>query len=298
MRLIMRSLNAKLTYRCNNNCKFCFSSYLKDVQISLDALLKAVDYGYERGCRSLVLSGGEPTLLPDAMIKIIEHANKLGYESYTIQTNGSGLSEKNLLFHFLKNIADENRLSISFSIHGPNSHTHDAISSRSGAFDSLLQSIENFSSSTKASIYTNSVISALNIKILHDIATLLSRYRIQLMQFAVMHSEQTDDLSVGLFSSANAVHTLTEIVPRHVLRTEGIPYCMMYGYEECVGESYWPANLDLFNKDNEYMCDFDQSSSGMRKKASFCSQCVMNEICVGSWTEHYEELLKYASPIH
>lgn len=293
----MRSLNAKLTYRCTNNCQFCFSSYLKDVKITFAALLKAVDYGYERGCRSLILSGGEPTLLPDTVIKTIEHANKLGYESYTIQTNGSGLSEKNSLFHFLKDVADEKQLSISFSIHGPNRHIHDAISSRCGAFDSLLQAIENISTSTKATIYTNSVISAPNINLLRDIATLLGRYRIQLIQFAVMHSEQTDDFSVGLLPSVNAVHKLTDIVSRDVLRTEGIPYCLMYGYEECVGESYWPTNLDLFNNDDDYMCDFDQSSSGMRKKASFCSPCVMNEICVGSWAEHYEELLKYASPI-
>jgi len=236
-------------------------------------------------------------MLPDAVIETIEHANQLGYESYTIQTNGSGLSEKNSLFYFLKDIADRNQLSISFSIHGPNRHIHDAISSRSGAFDSLLQSIENISTSTKATIYTNSVISAPNINLLRDIAALLGQYRIQVMQFAVMHSEQTDDLSVGLLPSAKAVHTLTDFVSSYVLRTEGIPYCLMYGYEECVGESYWPANLDLFNKDDDYMCDFDQSSSGMHKKASFCSQCVMNEICVGSWAEHYEELLKYASPI-
>jgi len=294
----MRLLNAKLTYQCNNNCQFCFSSYLKDIQITFPALLKAIDYGYKRGCRALVLSGGEPTLLPDVVIKTIEYAKQLGYENYTIQTNGSGLSEKNSLFHFLKELADEAQLSISFSIHGPNKHIHDAISSRSGAFESLLKAIDGISTNTQASIYTNSVISAPNINLLCDIVTLLERYRIQVMQFAVMHSDQSNNFSVGLLPSAKAVHTLTGIVSVDVLRTEGIPYCLMYGYEECVGESYWPANLDLFNKDDDYMCDFDQSSSGMRKKPSFCSQCVMDKICVGSWAEHYKELLEYASPIH
>ena len=66
----MRCLNLKLTYACTNRCSFCFSSYLKDEVIGEAGLLREVEEGYRRGCRELVLSGGEPTLCPDTLLNV------------------------------------------------------------------------------------------------------------------------------------------------------------------------------------------------------------------------------------
>ena len=71
----MRCLNLKLTYACTNCCSFCFSSYLKDEVIGEAGLLREVEEGYRRGCRELVLSGGEPTLCPDKLLNVMKRAD-------------------------------------------------------------------------------------------------------------------------------------------------------------------------------------------------------------------------------
>ena len=63
----MHCLNLKITYQCTNHCSFCFSSYLANEQISVNGLVKAIVDGRSRGCKELVISGGEPTLLPDVI---------------------------------------------------------------------------------------------------------------------------------------------------------------------------------------------------------------------------------------
>jgi sulfatase maturation enzyme AslB (radical SAM superfamily) len=270
---------------------------MKDAVISEQSLLQSVDRGYEQDCRSLVISGGEPTLLPSGIINIMEYADSLGYESFTLQTNGSGLANKNELLKYLQDIAGRRELAISFSIHGANSSIHDAMSSKDGAFSDLMQAMKHVASIDSIAIYTNTVISALNIYSLREIAALISPFHVNVMQFSVLHSDSEDGLSVDLLTCAKTVCDLANIVGKEILRTEGIPYCLLYGNEMCVGESYWPPQLDLFNNENDYMSDFDQLSAGMRKKAFFCSECIMSELCHGVWSENYTELLNNAKPI-
>lgn len=150
----MHCLNLKLTYNCTNNCSFCFSSYLKNNIITDEGLIDAIKQGYQNGCRELVLSGGEPTLLPETIMKILQFSNQLGYEKYIIQTNGSGLSENIQLVNFLNDFATEKELCISFSIHGHTAMIHDTMSCQEGAFSKLIKAMENIKN-TSCKIYTN-----------------------------------------------------------------------------------------------------------------------------------------------
>lgn len=286
----MHCLNLKLTYNCTNNCSFCFSSYLKDNVISLEGLLEAVKHGAENGCNELVLSGGEPTLLPDSIIKLINYAVKHGYKKYIIQTNGSGITNDPGLAEFLEKVAEEYEVCISFSVHGHSALVHDEMSQTPGAFDKLMTAMKIISGKN-CKIYTNTVISSLNIRHLKAIANMLNGFHPEVMQFSMMHLSEPGTLSTGLLESAEAIRGLKEIVNENVLRTEGIPYCLMYGMEKCVGESYWPDAIDLYNKNDDYMPDFSQLENGMRWKMNDCCKCIMNELCMGIWKEHSEEFL-------
>lgn len=293
----MHSLNLKITYRCTNHCPFCFASHLKSEEMSQSSQIEAIIQGYKNGCRSLVLSGGEPTLYPDRVQQLIRYANNLGYESYTLQTNGSGLTENNELVRFIEGISREKDCNISFSIHGHTRTIHDAMSGRDGAFDNLMEAIQRIAHSMTTTIMTNTIISSLNMDVLPQITDLLSQFQVDIMQFAVMHSGHKENFSIGLIKSVNAVRRLLQCSRRQNIRTEGLPYCLMYGFEKCVGESYWPNKLDLFNKSKSYISEFDQLDAGMRTKTACCTSCIMNEICVGVWAEHYEELTANTHPI-
>ena len=293
----MRCLSVKLTYGCNNDCPFCFAGQLRGESISLPGILDAIETGFARGCRALVLSGGEPTLMPSFATRALERAMSLGYERFTLQTNGSGLASERPLGNLLRRIAMDGSLSISFSVHGPSAEVHDAICARGGAFDELMAAMERIADDTNATILTNTVVTQLNVRHLATIAEVLASLRVSTMQFAMMHARHIDALSVGLVRSSEAVRSLARHVDKQVLRTEGIPYCLMRGLEECVGESYWPQHLDLFNRDGDYRGSFDQLAEGMRSKLPACSHCIMDEICPGAWTEHVGELAGHARPI-
>ena len=290
----MHCLNLKLTYECTNQCSFCFSSHLVGQEMSIEGLESAVESGYLRGCRELVLSGGEPTLVADVLMRIMELARTLGYKKFIIQTNGSGLSDKSRLCEFLADFTADKRspnVCISFSVHGHNADIHDSISRTPGAFEKLIDAIKKISS-TNCEIYTNTVVTRSNIDYLGQIAEMLLQYKPTVLQFSMMHLSTPSKLTTGLIETALAIRKLKDSVSTDILRTEGIPYCLMYGMEGCVGESFWPEKLDLYTKDNSHKYNFKQLESGMRWKSSLCSQCIMDEMCMGLWKEHAEEFLE------
>ena len=284
----MHCLNLKITYDCTNNCSFCFSSYMKDTVISLASLKKAVLQGSKNGCNELVLSGGEPTLYPEYIIELISLAETVGYKKYIIQTNGYGLSKYQKLVTFLDGIAEKTEVCLSFSVQGHTPAIHDYLSGNPDAFRSLMDAIAKVSE-TCCRIYTNTVINACNIDCLKDVATLLLPYKPEIMQFSMMHLKEKSSLTVSFEDSVRAIRELKDIVSFDVLKTEGVPYCLLYGMEQCVGESAWPTVLDLYNRDDDYMSDFKQLDYGMRSKMENCDKCILNKICMGVWKEHLEE---------
>lgn len=122
-----------------------------------------------------------------------------------------------------------------------------------------------------------------------DIAELILKFKPEVLQFSMMHLSTPSEISTGLLEAVMAVREVARYVPHEILRTEGIPYCLMHGIEQCVGESFWPDKLDLYNKNNDYRVDFKQLDVGMRWKQPECSECLMNEVCMGIWKEHAAE---------
>lgn len=261
---------------------------MKDISISLKSLKDAIFQGSLNGCNELVLSGGEPTLLPEYIMELILLADQLGYKKLIIQTNGVGLSDNAELVSFLHEISRELEVCVSFSVHGHVAEIHDDLSGNLGAFDSLFNALNNISK-THCHIYTNTVINAKNVMYLKEIAKLLQKFNPEIMQFSVMHLKEKSPLSVSLLDSVNAIKTLKGYVNLDILKTEGVPYCLLYGMEKCVGESAWPSTLDLYNKENDYMNDFRQLDYGMRSKMKNCDNCILDKICMGVWTEHFKE---------
>lgn len=261
---------------------------MKDIAIPFESLKEAVLQGHRNGCNELVLSGGEPTLYPEHIIELISLAVTLGYRKYIIQTNGYGLSKCEELVSFLDYVAETAEICLSFSVHGHIADVHDDLCGNPGAFNSLMDAIGK-ASRTHCKIYSNTVINARNLIHLNDVAMLLMPYKPDIMQFSMMHLKERTELSVSLENSVQAIKKLKDIVSLDVLKTEGVPYCLLHGMESCVGESEWPTVLDLYNKDNDYMSDFKQLDYGMRRKMENCDKCIMNKICMGVWKEHFEE---------
>lgn len=216
----MHCLNLKITYNCTNHCSFCFSSYMKGIEIPFESLKTAVFQGYKNGCNELVLSGGEPTLYPGYIRELISLGVTLGYKKFIIQTNGYGLSECGELVSFLDGMAEKAEICLSFSVHGHIADIHDELSGKPGAFGSMMDAMKKVSG-THCKIYTNTVINTRNLMHLKDVAALLMPYKPEIMQFSMMHLKEKNELSVSLEASVRAIKELKDIVNPDILKTEG-----------------------------------------------------------------------------
>ena len=263
---------------------------MKDEILSLENLLSTIEKGYQNGARELVISGGESTLHEEKFFACLTAAERCGYEKFIIQTNGYVIAAGKSIAKFLADFSRRRDVAISFSIHGAKGKTHDELSSSVGAFDNLLLAMKKIFQETSCAIFTNTVVTRKNLRELQEIVNLVKTFEPEIIQFAMMHAAGLENLSVGLKETALAIRGLK--VNREVLKTEGLPFCFMYGLEECVGESYWPEVLDIYNRNDNYFANFNQLEHGMRWKADFCKDCLMNNICAGIWAENKPEFLR------
>ncbi len=65
-----------LTYRCNNDCYFCYTGGPRQVsELNTKQWKKAIDKLWDSGIPQIVFTGGEPTLRPD-LVELIDHSQE------------------------------------------------------------------------------------------------------------------------------------------------------------------------------------------------------------------------------
>lgn len=146
--------------------------------LSLEKIIKWLEIFYEKNKENnLILLGGEPSLHPDLYLAIKE-ANRLGYASVTIDTNGF------LFFDILSKITPDELDFISFSIDGPTEEINDRIRGK-GSFNACISGLEKakqkgFNTSV---IYTVSMDNIYEIEKMPDLLKILNinRFFIQVI---------------------------------------------------------------------------------------------------------------------
>lgn len=109
------SLCIEVTTECNSGCLHCFvharSSGMS--HLSIQMVEKIITEGYSIGFRQLHITGGEP-LLWDGLFQSLDYAFDTGYNSVTLNTNGSLLKKD-----VVTDLSVYDGLSISVSLDGP-----------------------------------------------------------------------------------------------------------------------------------------------------------------------------------
>jgi radical SAM protein with 4Fe4S-binding SPASM domain len=83
-------MDLALTYRCNNNCFFCYTGGPQKVpEMSTSRWKTALDILWHNGVPQVVFTGGEPTLRPD-LIELVDYAREF---VTGLVTNGRKLSQ-------------------------------------------------------------------------------------------------------------------------------------------------------------------------------------------------------------
>lgn len=285
----MKRVDLKTGFLCNNNCRFCAQAHQKRFgNKEAEELKRYLAQAAKEGYRSVVFTGGEPTIRPD-IIDLVKYAKRCGFQRIQMQTNGRRFAQ----LDFCKKIIKAGVNEFSPALHGPNPRIHDYLTRTKGAFIQTARGINNLKK-LKQRVMTNTVITKANYRYLPQMARLLVRLRVDQFQLAFVHA-------VG-----NAGENFDSVMPRkravipYVKRaldigihagipvmTEAIPYCFMAGYEDYVAEDKIP-DTKIFDADR-VVENFTETRRVHRKmKAGKCRKCKYFSKCEGPWREYPE----------
>ena len=285
-----KRIDIKISFRCNNLCDFCAQGHKRDMypDRSAKTVTAELKKAYLSGVRSVVFTGGEPSLHP-SILDFIRTARKIGFKSVQLQTNGRTLAYPD----FCRALLRAGLTEMGPSLHGACAATHDALTGAKGSFTQTVAGIAN-AANTGLPVLTNTVITSDNYKELPAIAALLISLGVRQYQFAFIHivgSAAENKKSIVPRKSAVMPYLRKALdlgIRKGVLcYTEAIPFCLMKGYETCVAERLIPAgpvvDADRFIKDyNTY-----RRTEG-KVKGPRCPECKYFEICEGPWREYPE----------
>ena len=279
-------LDIKLTYQCNNHCRFCvqgskrseYSGFMPYDKVY--ALLKSKKRSYSE----VVFTGGEPTLHPD-FIRLIEAAKRLGYNVH-IQTNGRIFSYVEVCLNAVRAGADI----FAVSIHGHTPELHDALTRVPGSLRQSMRGIRNLLSLGK-NVVTNTVINKDNYHFLPHIAKFLTNAGVRQYQISYPHI------------AGHAATDMKELVPRKSIvmpyvikaidfgikngyspKIEAIPQCFLAEYGSCITDYDIPETLIY---EEEGPRDFSRWRVREGKLTGpKCRVCKYFKNCEGPWKEY------------
>lgn len=161
-----------LTYRCQNQCFFCYASSpgrgrtvpeMTTAQVEL-VLDKIVD---EARVPTVSFTGGEPTLRED-LPELVAHARSRGLRTNLI-TNGIRCANE----EFVARLSHSGLNSAQVSVEAGDSPTHDEVVGNPGAFDQTLTGVVNLKAAG-IHTHTNTTINARNLHALPHLIDLLA----------------------------------------------------------------------------------------------------------------------------
>jgi radical SAM protein with 4Fe4S-binding SPASM domain len=126
-------MDLALTYKCNNNCYFCYTGGPRKVaELSTKEWKKALDKIWNSGIPQVVFTGGEPTLRKD-LVELVDHAQEF---VTGLVTNGRRLPRL---------AQDLRRVSLDYvqvSLESPEAAVHDKMVGAKGAWRETVDGIQ------------------------------------------------------------------------------------------------------------------------------------------------------------
>lgn len=122
-------------FLCNQDCGICWQDRTWG-RFDAAQVLTWIEDLYLGGARSIILSGGEPTLDP-ALERYVRHARSLGYAQVTLETNAVQLAKPGLA----QRLRDAGVTSAFVSLHSAREEVSDAITRAPGTHARTLKGI-------------------------------------------------------------------------------------------------------------------------------------------------------------
>lgn len=240
---------------CNNNCLYCTTGHKSSSQIDIGQISASLTQKEED---NVAFYGGEPILRND-ILDIISAAKGKGYRRIKLITNGRAFSN----VRFLQQMMTAGCRLFEITLWGSNPSLHDHMTQTPGSFRETIGGLENLAGQPddkfvcirvpackeNYSDMENTVATALNFGI-NRIVLSVQDYQAT-FQSVLPHIKNA--INISIFN-------------RIWILIEGIPFCVLQGLEEHMGEIY-------YGWDNIYGKTFQQHK--------YCADCIYKELCPG-----------------
>jgi MoaA/NifB/PqqE/SkfB family radical SAM enzyme/SAM-dependent methyltransferase len=277
----------KTGYRCNNNCVFCHSFYLRGIPPPATAqFLEKIDLSAAAGCDMVVFSGGEPMIRTD----LLEAAGRCARKGMKIGlvTNGRMLFYRDLLDRLI----DAGLSYVYVSLHGADRATHNFLTGS----DSFRQTVSGIINTSRAGLHpvVNTVVSRRNIGELNAIVDLLCgighlKVKFSMIEPKGLAKENFVQIVPGLRETAKAVsaaitHGLDRYGDRDVeFAHDAIPFCLICEYVAFYDDLYTNHIFLMSEADEPDLHAVDCKNRGWSAR---CLRCSLHGVCLGPFREY------------
>ncbi|MBW2654827.1 MAG: radical SAM protein [Deltaproteobacteria bacterium] len=262
--------------KCNLSCTHCYINKNQHGANTLD--IETIQnwltlFSKKARQTNIIFLGGEPTLHPDLYLAVKE-ANRLGFKSITIDTNG-------YLFHdILDKISCDDIDFLSFSLDGATRKTNDAIRGK-GSYDKVMEGIQkalskNFSCSM---IYTVSDMNIHELELMPNIVKHLGikRFFIQVIGMRGKSSEPNGKHQVSKETWLSTIPKVAEAIADHgIIVTYPKVFLAKNEIFQCAGNV--ADNYFIFPNGRVYQCpiceDFPLHSYEIRQNQLIPTQKI------------------------
>lgn len=287
------------SYLCNNNCIFCIHIDKKHKYQSFkeyETLLKTISDTAKKGRNYITLNGGEPTIHPQ-IVKLVELAKSSGFKNIQLTTNGRMLAYK----EFAKKLMDAGVNTFFFSLHGEKNKTHDNLTRTPYSFEQALQGIDNVhmlrQGRKDVKLWSNTTILEENYTVLPLIINLLKRKCVDMTQLTYFDATPFSDNNF-IKSMLPRVSDAEPYIKKALSEggnnstIEGLPYCVLSGYENFIAEAQMPENWEIRTSESHDSMDkyakFRARKKQLKYKSKKCESCRFDSICEGMMSKYVE----------
>lgn len=282
-----KRIDIKLGYKCNNKCLFCVQGDKRvlcpdKTLIECKSILKETSPSYQE----VVFTGGECTIRTD-IIELVRYASTLGFKVH-FQSNGRMFSYEN----FCQDIVLAGARYFTISVHGHTADLHDRLTGVTNSFQQTINGIKNLISS-RAVVFTNTVITKLNYVFLPEIVNFLADLGIR--EFSLSFPHILGQAKVNYKKIIARKSLVSPFVIKAIRaglkkncdgKIEAMPLCFLKGYESYVKENFIPETkvFDTYAVEN-----FNDWRKKIGKiKGEKCQSCKLFSLCEGPWREYPE----------
>lgn len=246
------------TERCNNYCLMCSQPPKRDDDSWLvDEILQMLPL-MDRRTREIGFTGGEPTLLGDDFIRILQACKSwLPDTSIHILSNGRRFADEQFASRYAA--IDHHDMMVGIPVYSDISNLHDYVVQADGAFDETIRGILNLKR-MRQKVEIRVVVHKRTYQRLPQLAEFLARNLRFVDQVVFMGLEITgftkanlDELWIDPYDYRDELRTAVEHLAAHRM------YVSIYNHQLCLlPQSLWPyARRSISDWKNEYMPECD-----------------------------------------